>query len=221
MVRKDLALAARLRLVTTTVPSFAALMLLLFSFTAGAHGEVLAVMAPGAVWLTVLLCSTLAMHESMRLEAEHGVLSGLLLAGLRPSAIYVGKAAGNVLSLLLLALCMIPLAYALFGLALPATPPAATLARLGLTALCGVLAVAAPGTLLAAMAQGPRRALVVPLLYYPLVVPALLAAVRASACLLAGGPSGEWAAWLSLAVAYNLVYWPLCALLFGQVIEED
>lgn len=220
MVRKDLALEARLRLVTATVPSFAALMLLLFSFTAGAHGEVLAVMAPGAVWLTVLLCSTLAMNESMRQEAEHGILPGLLLAGLRPSAIYMGKAVGNVLSLLVLALCMGPLAYALFGLALPVGPLAPTLARLLATCVCGVLAVAAPGTLLAAMAHGPRRALVVPLLYYPLVVPALLAAVKASACALAGDPMHEWSAWLALAVAYNFVYWPLCTFLFAHVIED-
>lgn len=220
-LRKDLALEARLRLRLWTVPAFAAMVLLLFSFAAGAEGALLTMVAPAALWLAVLLASTLLMNEGMRLELEDEVHVGLWAQGMRPSALFVGKAVGNAALLALLVVALAPVGTALFGLTAPASAPwTLTCARLALVAVAGTLAVAAPGTLLAAMAHGPRRALVVPLMSYPLVVPALLAAVRATAMALSGeGGGGLWA-WLSLLIAFNLVYWPLCALLFAHVIEE-
>jgi hypothetical protein len=35
-----------------------------------------------------------------------------------------------------------------------------------------------------------------------------------------GDPMGQSGAWLMLLAAFDLIYWSLCGLLFGRVVEE-
>ena len=48
----------------------------------------------------------------------------------------------------------------------------------------------------------------------------LLAAVKASSLLQLGDPMGQAGSWVLLLLAFDAVFWPLCGLLFGQVVEE-
>ena len=59
-----------------------------------------------------------------------------------------------------------------------------------------------------------------PLLLFPLVVPALLAAVKATSLVLQGDPMLQLGSWLGLLIAFNLIYWALGIALFPQVIED-
>ena len=54
---------------------------------------------------------------------------------------------------------------------------------------------------------------------FPVVVPIVLAAVRATESLLggAGGPVGDW---LLLLLGFDLVYFVVCASLFHFVVDE-
>ena len=56
--------------------------------------------APGLLWVTVLLASLLATSRSVALEVEHGARDGLLLSGLDLGAVFLGKAAAVALELL-------------------------------------------------------------------------------------------------------------------------
>lgn len=218
LVAKDLLLEWRARLRLQATAAFAALMLLLFSFAAGPNGRLLSAMAPGFIWLAVVLCSSLQLGESWRQESEQDALEGLRLLGGLPSAIFVAKALANALALAALAAVVWPLAVVVFGIAAP-TP--VDLGRLVVTSAAGIAAVCAPGTLLAAMTARARgREMLLPLLLYPLIVPGLLAAVKATACALTGDPMGEWGAWMGLLALFNGMYWPLCTVLFARVIEQ-
>lgn len=62
--------------------------------------------------------------------------------------------------------------------------------------------------------------MLLPLLLFPLVVPALLSAVKATSLVLTGDPMGQLQSWLGLLTAFNLIYWSLCGLLFGRVVED-
>jgi len=85
----------------------------------------------------------------------------------------------------------------------------------------GAAGLSAPGTLYSAMtAQLRARNTLLPLLLFPLVVPALLGAVKATALLLLGDPMGQLRSWVSLLVAFDAVYWSLCGLLFERVVED-
>jgi len=85
----------------------------------------------------------------------------------------------------------------------------------------GSAGLSAPGTLYSAMtSQARARQTLLPLLLFPLVVPVLLAAVKATSLLILGDPMGQIRSWTVLLMAFNLIYWSLCGLLFGRVVED-
>ena len=87
--------------------------------------------------------------------------------------------------------------------------------------LLGTAGLSAPGTLYAAMtAQTRARQTLLPLLLFPLVVPVLLAAVKATSLLILGDPMGQLRPWASLLAAFAVVHWALGGLLFARVVED-
>src|SRR5258705_12641956 len=85
----------------------------------------------------------------------------------------------------------------------------------------GTAGLSAPGTLYAAMtAQVRSKQTLLPLLLFPLIVPALLASVKATSLIILGDPMIQSSAWIILLVAFDAIYWSLCGLLFGRVVEE-
>jgi hypothetical protein len=48
----------------------------------------------------------------------------------------------------------------------------------------------------------------------------LLASVKATSLVILGDPMGQVSSWVGLLVAFNAIYWSLCGLLFGRVVEE-
>jgi heme exporter protein B len=85
----------------------------------------------------------------------------------------------------------------------------------------GCLGIAAPGTLYAALAARARgRDVLLPLLLFPLVVPALLAAVSATGLVIAGDPMDQLGGWTRLLAAFDAVYAALCGALFARVVED-
>ena len=214
-LRKDLLLQWRTRAQLVAVFVFGAAALLLFSFAVGPNAAVLRQHAAGFLWLGLLLASTLALADSFESEMAHRALEGLLLLPADPRALYYGKAVANVLQLTLLGTALVPVMVVLYD---------AGTTRVG--ALVGVVALgaaglSAPGTLYAAMtAQARARNTLLPLLLFPLVVPALLAAVKATSLLILGDPMGQLRAWMLLLVAFDAVYWSLCGLLFERVVED-
>ena len=70
-------------------------------------------------------------------------------------------------------------------------------------------------------AQVRARQTLLPLLLFPLVVPVLLAAVKATSLLILGDPMGQLAVLDAAArLRSTLIYWSLCGLLFGRVVED-
>jgi heme exporter protein B len=214
ILRKETLLRWRTRGQAAAILVFGAVTLLLFSFAVGPDSMALRRHAAGFLWLGLLLASTLALGESFHVEMEQGSLEGQLLLPADARSIFYGKALANTLQLALLGLALVPLAVGLYDAGTARVP-----------ALCGVIvlgagALSAPGTLYAGMvAQVPGRETLLPLLLFPLVVPALLAAVKATSLLILGDAMGELAGWVALLVACNGIYWPLCGLLFGPVVD--
>jgi heme exporter protein B len=216
VVRKDLLLEWRGRARLNATVFFAGLTLLLFSFAVGPQHAMLSRLAPGFIWLSVMLASVLNLSESMRVEAENAAMEGLRLAPLDPRGIFLGKALVNAVFLWALGVVLVPLAVALYGAQITLGLP-----RLVLVLMLGTFAISAPGTLYAAIASQARsRDLLLPLLLFPILVPGLLAAVKATSLLFLGDPMAQLHGWLTLLLGFNIMYWVLAGLLFEKVIEQ-
>jgi len=214
-LRKELLLQWRTRAQAVAVFVFGATALLLFSFAIGPNAAALREYAAGFLWLALLLSSTLTLSESFHEEMENRALEGLLLLPASPRALYYGKAVANAIQLIVLGIALVPVMIVLYDAGTMRLP------TLLLITILGGAGLSAPGTLYAAMTSQIRaKQMLLPLLLFPLIVPVLLATVKATSLAILGDPMEQGRVWLLLLVAFDGIYWSLCGLLFERVVEE-
>ena len=217
LLRKDLLIEWRTRARLNALIFFALATLLMFNFALGPDTVLMRAHAAGYLWLAILFSSVLSLGESFRIESENLALDGIKLAPADARAIFLGKALGNTLMLVLLSLVLLPATIALFDVRI----------TMGLPLLIGILtigslAISAPGTIYAAIASNARaRDVLLPLLLFPILIPALLACVKASTLVLQGDPMNQLDSWLRLLLAFVVIYWSIGFVLFPRVIEDD
>lgn len=235
---KDLLTERRAKAAFNAMAFFAALMLFTFGFALGpdlpggiavpglgsggvggvgaAGGGLLQYLAPGLLWVAILYAGVLAVDRSFQLESERGGLEGLRLYPGDRKAIYFGKLAANLAVMFALEILLLPFAAVLFGLDLwPRLPGLAAVAVLA------TLAFASMGTFYAALTVNLRaRQVLLPLLLFPLLIPVVIAAVKASTLALRGDPMGEFGSWMRLLAAADLLFLTICALAFEFVLED-
>jgi heme exporter protein B len=214
-LRKELLLQWRTRAQFLAVFVFGATALLLFSFAIGPNAEALRLFSAGFLWLGLLLSSTLSLSESFHVEMEQRAMEGMLLLPASSRSLYYGKAIANWLQLSVLGIALVPIMVVLYDAGTPRI-----LELFGII-LLGAAGLSAPGTFYAAMAaQARSKQTLLPLLLFPLVVPVLLSSVKATSLLIIGDPMGQARDWVSLLAAFDAIYWSLCGLMFGRIIEE-
>ena len=216
LLRKDLLIEWRTRARLNAIIFFALATLLMFSFALGPDTKLLEKNAGGYYWLAILFASVLALGESFRVESENACLDGVRLAPADARAIFLSKALGNTLLLTALGALIFPVMVALYGVRIVTSAT-----DLGLILLLGCLALSAPGTVYAAISSNARaRDVLLPLLLFPLVIPALLSATKATTLVLQGDPMNQLGSWLGLLSGFNLIYWGVGFLLFPRIIED-
>lgn len=214
IVWKDVLVELRTREVASAVFVFVILLLVIFSFSFDLRVERVASVAPGVLWVTIAFAGTLELNRSFHLELEEGCLDGLLLAPVDRIAVYFGKLLGNLAFLSAVELVMIPIFSALFNINL--IQP-----LLLLTVFLGTFGFAAVGTLLSAMTVGTRaREVLLPILLFPITLPAVISAVKVTAGVLDGLPVEEFAMWIRLLVGFDIVFLVVSYLTFEYVVES-
>lgn len=214
-LRKDFLLHWRTRAQLAAIFVFGATALLLFSFAIGPNAEALRLHAAGFLWLALMLSSTLALAETFQCEMEQHALEGLLLLPVDARSLYYAKALSNWAQLSLLGLALVPIMVVLYDAGTLRVPSLVGVILLGSAGL------SAPGTLYAAMtSQARAKQTLLPILLFPLVVPVLLSAVKATSLLLLGDPMGQMGSWVVLLACFDLIHWSLCGLLFDRVVED-
>ncbi len=214
VVRKDLAAEWRSRELLTAMLVFALLVILIFNFALELDASARASVTSGVLWVTFAFAGTLGLNRSMATEKDRGCLDGLLLAPVDRSAIYFGKAIGNLVFMFVVELIVLPVYSVLYNINL--FHPG-----LLLVVLLGSIGYVAVGTLLSTMAvQARTRDILLPILLFPLVVPVLIAAVKASGGFLQGFAWAEIQAWINLLIVYDVIFIAVAFMFFDYVVEE-
>lgn len=226
LLLKDLLLEWRTRARMSALIFFAFSTLLLFSFATGPDTKLLQKGAGGFLWLGILFASVLSLGESFRVEAENASMDGLRLVPADARALFLAKAGGNAVLLMLLSTALLFPMFALYDVGPPRLEGQETdygAFAWGFVKIItlGCMAISAPGTIYAAIASNARaRDVLLPVLLFPLLVPALLAAVKGTNLVLSGDPMNQMPSWLGLLLVFNLIYWGLGFVLFPRVIED-
>ncbi len=182
---KDARLEWRTRFALNALGLFVAAAVFLVRFAVG-DGALGAPVAAGLLWVVIVFAATVGLGRAFVVEEERGTVLLLQLA-LRPSAVYGGKLLFNVA----LQLGLNAAAAALFLLLV--APPLAAPGLLAATLELGALGLAGATTLLSALiartaSSGPLLAV----LAFPVLVPLLFSAVRATRLAFEGAAAGVW-----------------------------
>jgi heme exporter protein B len=214
VIWKDLAAELRSRELLSAMLVFALLVILIFNFALELDAKARSTITAGVLWVTFAFAGTLGLNRSMAMEKDRGCLDGLLLAPVDRSAIYFGKAIGNLVFMLIVEVIVLPVYSILYNTNL-FNP------GLLLVILLGSIGYIAVGTLLASMAVETRtRDVLLPILLFPVVIPVLIAAVKASTGFLQGAPMSEITPWLNLLIVYDLVFTSVAFMVFDYIVEE-
>jgi heme exporter protein B len=217
LLRKDLLLERRAPESVPAMLLFSITTFVLFHFGLQ-RDTVSGPLAAGVLLVTLLLAGLLGVNRLFVSEYEEGGFDGVLLAPIDRTSLLVAKAAALFLFLLVVELVAVPaFAILLLGPSLWPALPWLVAILVGLD-----LALAAIGPLVSALAIHTRaRDLIVPIVALPLLVPALIAAARAAAPVLAAGGAGSPATkWLAVLALYDLVFGLLAFAVFDFLLED-
>jgi heme exporter protein B len=214
IIWKDLAAELRSRELLSAMLVFALLVILIFNFSLELDAQTRATVTSGVLWVTFSFAGTLGLNRSMAMEKDRGCLDGLLLAPVDRSAIYFGKAIGNLIFMLIVEAIVLPVYSVLYSVNL-------FVPGLLLVILLGSIGYVAVGTLLSSMAVQTRtRDVLLPILLFPLVIPVLIAAVKASTGFLQGVDLLDIRPWINLLVVYDVIFIAVAFMVFDYIVEE-
>lgn len=213
IIWKDLLTEVRTKDLLGGMFVFAVLTIVTFNFAFDLTGVDRASSGAGALWVAFNFAGMLGLGRSIALERDRGSLDGLLLCPVDRGTIFLGKFIGNFLFIALVEVISVPIFAALFNLNV--FQPV-----LFLVLLVGTVGFAAVGTLLAVMAASTRaREVMLPVLLFPILLPVVIATVRATT-LIFTGETGQVYPWLNLLGAYDLLFLAVAYAVFDRVVEE-
>lgn len=220
---KDLRIERSSRVLLGQVLPFGLIVLILFGFgispdrrvVEAPDRSVLEQVAPGLFWIAVLLSALLALSRAFAVESVDGTLDGLRLTGLDPGGIFLGKAAAVAVELAVIEVLLGAGALLFYGA--PVTHPA----LLAVVMISTTAAIAAAGTLQAALAGGPGASEALgPILILPTLAPVLLGATLSTEAALFGPASDGWP-WAAVVAAFAVLYAGVGTLSFGLLLEDS
>jgi heme exporter protein B len=215
ILRKDLRIEWRTKESLASFAVLAVLLLVVFLVAHDPSPEQAPALAPSVLWATFVFTGLLGIQRAFLLERENDCLAGLLGAPIDAAAIYAGKLAATVVLLAVLQAFVLPLVGLFLHVdVLPVLP------ALVLVLLLGNLGFAALATLFAAIAVRVRaREVMLPVLLLPLLVPVIIAGVKATQAVLGGGLAGASDA-LGVLVAFDVIFTAAGWMLFPLVVRD-
>jgi len=212
---KDITTELRAKAGFNSVASLGVTILILLGLALGPDGQTLRDAAPGAVWLATLFSGVLAFNRSYQVELESGALEPLLQYPGARWTIFAGKLLGNLLFVSLMVAIVVAAGIVLFDVHIPEAWPS-----LIAVLVLGIVGLVVLGTFYAAMASRNRaREVLLPLLLFPMLIPALLAATTASKALLGSDVMNEAGIWIRMLLAYDMIFLVATMMAFEHVIE--
>jgi heme exporter protein B len=203
IAHKDVRAELRTKEAVNASFAFALVVLLLFSFAFDPESETMKEMAGGLLWIVYAFAAALVLNRSFARELPNDCLDGLVSAPVSGAALFLGKALANYALVLAVELISLPVFGIFYSLNLmPFLPSLLLILALGGWALTII------GTMFSALTVNIRlREVMLPMMTYPILSPALMGAMRLTAALIQGQALDKDALiWLKLLVGFDAVY---------------
>lgn len=215
ILAKELRLELRTRELLTATVVFVLIVIVMFSYAFEPTAAESRRYGPGLLWIAFLFAGSLMLHPSFAREQSNETLDALRLAPISNFAILLGKMAANFIFLAIAEIILVPVFGVLYNVSLGGIA-----GRLVIVLTLGTLGLIIAGTVFAAISAHSRmRELMLPLLMLPVLAPLLVAAVEATASLLADTPVLD-RAWVAFLAAFDIVFMTASWLTSDFLVEE-
>ncbi len=214
LVWKDLRIESRTRELFLVMLVFALSILFILNFALDRNIRAGSESASGLIWMIVILAGQLGLNQTMGIEKNSGMLEALLVAPAHRSAIYLGKSISAFLSMFVITLIIHPVYSVLFNV--PLRSP-----HFLWISLIGCWGYASLGVLISTMTiQTRTRDILLPVLFYPLIIPLAVSIIQASSASFAGEPLSSVSGAISQIIVFDLIF-TAAGILGFETITED
>jgi heme exporter protein B len=212
---KDIRLEWRSKDALNSMLFFSLLVVVIFSFSFDPLAEESRHIVGGLIWVGILFAAVVALNQTWARELRNQVLDAYRVSPAPANALFLGKALGNFIFVSLLEALMAPLFIIFYNLR--AVGPGWELIPI---AVLGTWALVVNGTFFAAISVRTRsRELMLPLLLFPISIPAVIAMVAGTTAILSGEDPARF--WIVLLLTYDVVFTIACLALFEIVLRAE
>ena len=212
---KDLRSEWRTKEALNASGAFAIVILLLFSFAFDPASDSTREFGGGLLWLVFMFAGALIVNRTFARELPNDCLEVLISSPVPGAAIFLGKVWASFVLLILIELISLPVFGIFYNIVWWNQP-----GWLALVLALTTWALSVVGTLFGALTVNLRlRELMLPMLLYPMLLPALMAAIRLTTLVLMNEPvAGEELVWLKLLVGFDIIFTSLSLALVDFVL---
>ena len=212
---KDLRIEWRSREAVNSMLFFALLVVVLFSLAFSPRGAFSQEISGGVICVATLFASMSALNQAWAREIRHQVLDAQRMAPTSGAELFLAKVLANFLFVSIVQLVLAPVFLVFYNLRVQGQAW-----QLLLVLPLGTWALVANGTFFAALSIRSRnRELLLPLILFPIFMPALLAMVLATGSILTG--DSDPILWIKLLAGYDIIFTTVSLLLFDVVFQAE
>ena len=212
---KDLRIEWRSKEAINSMLFFALLVVVLFSLAFDPQGSFARQIAGGVLTVAILFAAVSALNQAWTREIRHQVLDAQRMVPTPGAEMFLAKVIANFIFVTVVQIVLAPVFVIMYNLRV--VGEASLLAPV---LLLGTWALVANGTFFAALSIRTRnRELLLPLILFPIFIPALLAMVQASGMILTG--EGDPTLWIKLLIGYDIIFTTVSLLLFDVVLHAE
>jgi heme exporter protein B len=212
---KDLRIEWRSREAINSMLFFALLVVVLFSLAFDPRGAFSREIAGGVLCVATLFASVSALNQAWAREIRHQVLDAQRMAPTPGAEMFLAKVLANFLFVTIVQIVLAPVFVVMYNLHILGEAW-----KLLLVLPLGTWALVANGTFFAALSIRSRnRELLLPLILFPIFIPALLAMVLSTTAILTG--DSDPTLWIKLLVGYDIIFTTVSLLLFDVVLNAE
>jgi heme exporter protein B len=203
IMAKDLRAELRTKEAVNASLSFALVVLLLFSFAFDPSEETTREISGGLLWIVFAFAGTLLLNRSFARELNNDCLDALISAPISGAALFLGKALANYVLVLAVELIALPLFGVFYNVRWTSQ-----FWQLMMVIFLATWGMTVTGTIFSALTVNIRlREVMLPILNFPILIPALLGAMQLTSSLVAGKPITDANdSWLKMLIGFDVMY---------------
>ena len=214
---KDIINELRTKEIVLSMAAFSVVLVVIFNFSLVINKDNVTTLVPSLLWISTIFVGTLGLSRTFAIEKENSAITAILISPVDRSILFLSKVISNFLYILIIQFLLLFLFLFLFNINL-----SGDVFLLIAVMFLGALGFSALGTLFSTMSINTKlRELLLPVILFPVIIPVIINAVKATSIIFNGGGYGEISPYMNILISFDIIFLVVSALVYEFVVEES